>query len=178
MFITHGLAQNLVPYGHWNSYRMRPFLFVFFVRCVSEGVKSWLWLAYFCVSMATLFGNMQFIYKTCILHSTDSVICFYLSTWNKLNKKKKNILSKRTCMDGRADVWLDGQMDERTDRWIYMYSTNTMHSVISRYINSIYTLYTHKAHMYGWTDGQMDTIVYILYILYIYHIHTQHKYTV
>ena len=31
---------------------------------------------------------MQFVYKTCILHSTDFVICFYLLTWNKLSKKK------------------------------------------------------------------------------------------
>ena len=89
MLITQTLAKNLVPYGYWNSYRVKPFSCTFFVRCVSEGVKSWLWLAYFYVSMATLFGNMQFIYKTCTLHSTDSVICFYLPTWNKLNNKKK-----------------------------------------------------------------------------------------
>ena len=80
IFITHALAKNLVPYGYWNSYSVKPFSCAFFVRYVSEGVKNWLWLACFYVSMATLFGNMEFIYKTYILHSTDSVICFYLST--------------------------------------------------------------------------------------------------
>ena len=56
-----------------------------FMRCVAEGVKSWLWLTCFYVSMAVLLEIYSlFIYKTCIVQILQYVlICQHEINWIK-----------------------------------------------------------------------------------------------
>lgn len=67
---------------------------------------------------------------------------------------------------------------------ITLYFTNTLYTkylyivYIYRYITSMHTLYTHKAHMKEWMNEQMDIIVLIPYIVYIQSIYTEYTYRV
>ena len=73
MFITHALSIKH-PTGFEFLACVWPF-HVPFMRCVAEGVKSWLWLACFYVSMAVLLEIYSlFIYKTCIVQILQYVL--------------------------------------------------------------------------------------------------------
>ena len=67
---------------------------------------------------------------------------------------------------------------------VTLYFTNTLYTKylyivhIYRYITSMHTLYTYKAHMKEWMNEQMDIIVLIPYIVYIQSIYTEYTYRV
>lgn len=73
---------------------------------------------------------MQFIYKTCILHSIKILWCFFLSTWNKLNNKKEIYFSQSYLYKYKYIlifwIYIQAERSNLTNGWHYKGAATTI----------------------------------------------------